>query len=299
VSRTIAVISVKGGVGKSTSAISLGIWTTKLTNEWVLILDGDPEVRSVELKLCPAGKAALADVLHGRKSLKEAVRPCDLADPQKNYLYPRLLGLPAGERFLPPLRGTLLGWLNLMKERLDGLMTNLRERWVTPDGQRGIPHIFIDTPASYRRYEHLFLYAAADGVIYVVDRTPESMDGIARAERELRFLFGDEPKTLGVIANNIPDDEDVKALVKRASEIAPVLGVVPRDPTVDKAFASHYPFDAVAPDCPANLAFKEIAAKLLKMKLKPTKLSTKIDRALLAIAESEGVAWHQIWKGKK
>jgi MinD-like ATPase involved in chromosome partitioning or flagellar assembly len=284
VGKTIAVLSVKGGVGKSVSTIGLGIWTTKLTNEWVLIVDGDAHVRTAELKLCPTGRTTLADVLRGDVDLQEAVRPCDLANEQKKYLYPRLLVLPAGDRFLPPVEGTLLTWLELIGERFNEIMTNLRERWVTPDGSKGIPHIFIDTPASFG-FEHLILCAAADGVVYVLETCDDSINSAKQADRDLKELFGKHFRSIGVILNNVPKSLPAESWVKKACEIAPVLGIVPQDAAVGEAFRINYPFDATNPECPANLAFREIATKLLKIDVKPVKLLTKMNHALVSLGE--------------
>ena len=96
----ITVISSKGGSGKSTTVMGLGLWASKLRpNQNVLLIDGDLVVNTIQFKMCRSPKATLADVLQKFSPLEDALHQCDLVDPDTGKaLYPNLGILPAAKR---------------------------------------------------------------------------------------------------------------------------------------------------------------------------------------------------------
>ena len=93
---TYTIVGTKGGVSKSTLAMGLSIWISRLKpKQHVLLIDGDPHIRSAELKMCPVSDVKLVDVLAGEKSWEDAVYQCELASEGK-ALFPNLAVMPAG-----------------------------------------------------------------------------------------------------------------------------------------------------------------------------------------------------------
>jgi len=91
------------------------------------------------------------------------------------------------------------------------------------------------------------------------------------------------------VLNRVPPRVDERVWIKKASRIDRVLGVIHEDESVGEAFRQNLPVVAVAPDSPASRALGEIARKVLEVEIKPTKVSSKIDRALQQTAkEVEG-----------
>jgi septum site-determining protein MinD len=272
----ISILGTKGGVGKSTVAMGLAIWITKLKPEqWTLLIDGDMHVQTIGLKMCPVTDVTLADVLDGGKPIEEAVYQCELEADGKP-LFPRLAILPAGGRFLPVMRGNPLEFISEMKRKFDAIITKLR---------RMFTYIIVDTPASMS-FEHLILTSIADRVLYVCEPNDDSIEATRVTAVELKKFMNVE--SLGVVLNRVPRNVDEKIWVKKASKIDRVLGVIYEDEAVGEAFRENLPVVAVAPDAPSSRAMLEITHKILEMEIKPTKVSTKIDRALRQTAKELG-----------
>lgn len=269
-----SVLGIKGGVSKSTLAMGLSIWISKLKPNWhVLLIDGDLHVRSAELKMCPARDVTLADVLAGKRSWEDAVYTCQLVIENK-LLYPNLAIIPAGGRFLPQMKGgSALAYLDQTRRIFNKMMRILREKFDT---------IIIDTPASVS-YEHLILTAIADQIIYVCEANDDSIDSTLTTARGLVSFM--EVEAAGVVLSKVMDDVDTAPWVKKANKIAQVLGIVPFDPAVDDAFRDNLPVVAAYPNSPASLSIKEIAKKLLKAEpQRPAELLKRLDIAVRKVA---------------
>ena len=269
----IAVVGTKGGVSKSTTSMALAIWMAKLRPEHrFLLVDGDMHVRTVELKMCSAHDVTLKDVLLGDKPWEKALYTCEL-EKEGELIYPNLAVLPAGGRFLPPVRGNPLVYLDITKRIFGQMIDGLREKF---------KYIVIDTPASIS-LEHLILTASADAILYVCEPNDDSVNStLASAEGLKDFM---EAQTLGVVLSRVPADIDLKRWTTKVEKIARILGTVPEDPKVGESFRENLPVVAAYPDCPASLAMKEITRKILEVKIKRAEMRPKIDQGLLKVME--------------
>ena len=282
----ITVISSKGGSGKSTTVMGLGLWASKLRpNQNVLLIDGDLVVNTIQFKMCRKPKATLADVLQKFSSLEDALHQCDLVNPDTGKaLYPNLGILPAAKRrrgqkrresFLPPMHGSRYSSVMQVARQFDDMKDELR---------RTFSLVFVDTPAT-RGMEHMFLAGLGDGVIYVTDPADESIEATMGTASDLERMLG--AQTIGVVLNRLSPAQKKQEWVKKASEIAPVLGVVPKDDLVDDAFARNIPVVAEDENSPASQAFKEITLKLLDAKIKPSeKIAPRLESVFWGLAES-------------
>lgn len=282
----ITIISSKGGSGKSTTVMGLGMWASKLRpNQNVLLVDGDLVVNTIQFKMCRKPKATLADVLQRFSSLEDALHQCDLVNPDTGKaLYPNLGILPAAKRrrgqkqresFLPPMHGSRYSSVMQIARQLDDMKNEL---------QKTFSLVFVDTPAT-RGMEHMFLAGLGDGVIYVTDPSDESIEATQGTASDLERILG--AHTIGVVLNRLSSSHKRQEWVKKAGEIAPVLGIVPRDELVDDAFARNIPIVAEDENSPASQAFKEIALKLLETKIKPAeKIAPRLESIFWGLAES-------------
>jgi MinD-like ATPase involved in chromosome partitioning or flagellar assembly len=260
----ISVLGTKGGVGKSTVAMALAIWMS--ARKRVLLIDGDTHVRSVELKMCPGMDATLADVLAERRSWEEAIFECDLVDKKtKEPLYPNLAIIPAGSSFIGEKTGEII---RAAARRLNHTLAHCSKEF---------DHVLIDTPASMG-YEHLLLTAAGERIVHVCEANDDSILSAKQTRIGMERMLDIE--TLGVVLCKIPPDVDVGIWKRKALEVAPVLGVVPADEHVDRAFRENLPVVAAYPECPASLALKEISAKLVGRRTKGVDVEGRIDAAI-------------------
>lgn len=266
---TFAILGTKGGVSKSTLAMGLSIWMSKLKpQKWCLLIDGDMHVRSVELKMCRVHDATLKDVLKQEKSWESAVYSCELEDENGELVHENLAILPAGGRFLPPMHENPVEYLEITKNLFGNMITGLREKF---------EYIFIDTPASIG-FEHFTLTASADAVIYVCEPSEDSIKSTITTAKELNELI--DVRTLGVVLSRVSKDLEIEPWKDQVQEIGPFLGEIPEDPKVREAFRENLPVVSAYPESPASKAIKDIAQKVIDSEIKSTDIEEKIEHGL-------------------
>ena len=146
------------------------------------------------------------------------------------------------------------------------------------------PLVFVDTPAT-RGMEHMFLAGLGDAVVYVTDPSDESIEATMGTANDLERILG--VQTIGVVLNRLSPAHNKQEWVKKAGEIAPVLGIVPRDDLVDDTFSRNIPVVAENESSPASQALKEITIKLLETKIKPSKkIAPRLESVFWRLAES-------------
>jgi MinD-like ATPase involved in chromosome partitioning or flagellar assembly len=262
----ISILGTKGGVGKSTLAMGVAAWLSKLQRGMVLLIDGDTHVRTVELKMCPGADITLAHVLTGKRTLADAIYGCQLMSGNKK-LFPKLAILPAGGRFLPPGSRDMVKFVEHTVKRFDRMLPRLRKKF---------SYIIVDTPASIG-FEHLILTAIADGLIYIVNPDVDSILSASQTAAGLKQLMGIEG--VGTVVNRAPRGTTIEDWVDQAGRIAPVIGVIHEDELVEDAFRRDLPVVAVYPKSPASVAMGQIAREVLKLEITPTRVAPKFDFA--------------------
>jgi len=263
----LAILGTKGGVSKSTLSMGLAIWISKLRpDDRCLLIDGDMHVRSVELKMCRVHDATLKDVLTREKPWESAVYTCELEDENGELLYPKLAVLPAGGRFMPPMRESPLTYLEMAKRLFGNMIEGLRKEF---------KYIIIDTPASVG-FEHFILTASADAVIHVCEPNEDSISSALATAEELKDLMG--VQAIGIVLSRVPADIDAKPWIEKIKQIAPFFGAIPEDPKVGAAFRENLPVAAAYPETPASLALKEIARKVMGATVRRTDVGAKLER---------------------
>lgn len=270
----ISIVGTKGGTGKSTTAMGVAIWASQfLKREWILLIDGDIHIRTIGLKMCPVTDVTLNEVMEGKNKVEEAIYLCQL-EIKGRPLYPNLAVLPAGGRFLPSMRGDPIQFLNYTKRKFDQIMKRLRNQF---------SYIIIDTPASMS-FEHLILTAVADGLVYVAEPNEDSIRATLETAKGLKEFINATP--VGVVVNRMPPDGSGEKWIKRAEQIAPLLGVIPEDEEVSQTFSADLPVVAANPSSPASVALREITERLLKIKIGKSKpLAEKLQLAIEKTAE--------------
>lgn len=276
-SDVFSVVGTKGGVSKTTVAMGVAIWMSLIKQkERVLLVDGDQHVRSVELKMCPTSDASLTDVLAGKRSWEAAVYTCQLVSDDE-LLYPNLAIMPAGGRFLPLGRLEVAERFMRAAKTLDAAFSKLREKF---------NRIIIDTPASVS-YEHILLTGVSDRIVYVCEANDDSISSTLATAQGLSRLM--DIGAAGVVISKVMKGVALSTWVKKAARIAPVLGVVPFDEAVDRAFRDNLPVVAAYPKSPASLAIKGIAKKLLGLpSIPPANISKRLELACDQVEEMAG-----------
>ncbi len=268
----ISVIGTKGGVGKSTVAMGLAAWLSKMQDDLVLLIDGDIHVRTIELKMCPKTDITFAEVLEGKHELVDAIYRCQLKA-GRSWLFPQLSILPAGGRFLPPGGHDVEKYVIDTVDRFDAVMKNLREYFA---------YIVVDTPASVK-FEHFILTSIADGLLFVMTPDVVSVFSSRQTAAGLKEIMG--VPTIGTILNRVPRGmKDLNTWIEYARSVAPVIGVIEEDELVEDAFNHNLPVVAAYPRSDAALAFKKVAKEIMKKDIKDMRLVPKFKKT-----------WKSLW----
>jgi septum site-determining protein MinD len=229
----LAVASGKGGTGKTTSTLALGL---ALVDEYdVTVIDADTGMANL---LFHAGLADVETTLHD--VLVEGGASVETAT------YERF-----GLRVVPC--GTSLADFR----RADPG----RLRDAVADLAADTDVILLDSAAALGNQAAVLPVVLADRVVVVLQPTiPSLSDGLK--VQEYAGAYGTD--TAGVIFNRVRPDEDLERVREQAERYfdGPVLATVPEDDAARAARRAGEPLLAHAPDAPAARGFREAADTL-------------------------------------
>ena len=229
-----AVASGKGGTGKTTAALALGM---ALAEEYtVTVVDADTGMANL---LFHTGLDDADVTLH---DLLIEGRTATVSD----AVYDRF-----GMRVVPC--GTSLdGFRAADPDRLREVIAEL---------SRESDVVLLDSPATLAAKSAVLPVVLADRTITVLQPTiPALSDGLKLREYARSYGTG----SAGVIFNRVADPSAVDRITEHTERYfdGPILGVVPESDAVQDAREAGEPLLAHAPDAAAARAFADIAAKL-------------------------------------
>lgn len=205
--QVIAVVSGKGGTGKTSFTANVGMALAQMGHP-TLCLDCDVGLRNLDIALAMTDRAVMdfTDVMYGRCSLEEAA----VRHPAQKNLY--LLTAPSRT-----------GAEEISREGFRGLFPEIRERF---------DYCLVDAPAGLGRGFQLAL-AGADRAVVVTTTESSSLRDAQRTVMELGGLGRGQvhlvvnrcrKKLLRSLHQTIDDAIDTAGL--------PLLGVIPEDETM-------------------------------------------------------------------
>jgi flagellar biosynthesis protein FlhG len=240
---SIAVVSGKGGVGKSSLVANLAVAMAEM-GQRVLVLDGDWGLANVETLLGLVPRHSLQDVLSGRRRVEEIV-----------------LAGPAGIRILPGGAG-VEGLATLDDYRRESLLRALY------GVARRDEVLLIDTGSGLHRHS-LRLAQDADEILVVATPEPTALAGAGAALRALagRRLAG----ATRLVVNQARNAEEAHRAARRVQRTdrldcgatPELVGFIPVDETVRRAVMEQRPFVQIDPDAPASRGVRALARLLL------------------------------------
>jgi len=243
--RSIAVTSGKGGVGKTNTALALGMALAALKKK-VLILDADLGLANIHLLIGIAPRYNLGHLIEGRCGINEVV--CRVND---------------GMDVLPGASG-FEALANLEQVRMEALKRQLQEVESSYD------YLLIDTGAGIGRITTGFA-RSADSVIMVMTPEPTSL---ADAYAMTKVLYEKQAASVSVLVNMASSDREgretfdkLNALViqflKRPLEL---LEIVPFDAEVPRLVKRQKAVMGEAPRRPFSLRMQSAARRLCGMR---------------------------------
>ena len=219
--KIFAISSGKGGVGKSTITVNLGLSLT-LEGKKVLIMDGDLGLANINVIMGIIPKYTLYHVIRGQKTLKEII-----------------LQTPEGLSIIPGASGYT---------QLADLDSNARENLMKSFAEiDDFDYILIDTGAGINSVV-INLIMAADEVIIVTTPEPTSITdsyGLIKS-----IINRNKNFKLSVIINKAKDEIDGRKVSKRVVDICnkflnvvpKEIGVVYKDEEVERSIYVQKPF---------------------------------------------------------
>lgn len=246
IARVITVTSGKGGVGKSSISINVGIELAK-TGKRVIILDADFGLANIEVMLGIRPQYNLADLMFHGKSIREIITPG-----------PENLGFISGGSGIQELT-------RLSREQI----LNLTLRLVELDELADI--IIIDTGAGIADTVLEFV-AASSEVLLIATPEPTSITDAYALLKTLnrKSEFSTENTRIRMIANRVANANDGRELYEKLNVVVSkflnldldYLGDIPQDDKVSHAIIRQNPIVLSAPNSDAGKALKELAEKI-------------------------------------
>lgn len=223
-----AVASGKGGVGKTTTVVNLGV-VLRRANHSVALVDADLGMANLGTVLGVEGEATIHDVLSGEATLDEA-----------------LVEEAAGFAVLVGSRD-LASYPDADPAGLKGIIGTLSERYDV---------VLVDTGAGIS-YEDVLPLGLVDGVILVTTPDPAAVGDTTKTAQLTGLSSG---VVEGLVVTHAGPTTDATHI---ASQIGvELLGVIPHDSAVRESTAAGRPLEAMAPDSPGAAAYRELASTL-------------------------------------
>lgn len=235
--RIIGIVSAKGGVGKTVTAINLGLALHQMGEE-VIILDGDVTASNLGLQLGFYGlPTKLQDVLNKK------------LNPYKS-IYTHSTGL----KIIPS------------SINLDSIHTDVSNLKNVLKQLNGI--ILVDSPPGLSK-DSLSILRACNEVIVVTN--PE-IPTMTNAVKVIRISKEMKKKVLGIVVNRTTNSqyELTPSEIEIMCEV-PILSKIPEEKDMKKSLFNKIPLVHYNPYSSTTIEYKKLAAKLMKKEYQPPK----------------------------
>jgi flagellar biosynthesis protein FlhG len=241
--RTVAVVSGKGGVGKSNVVANLAVAMAGLGAS-VVVLDADLGQANQDVLLGMHPRADLLSVLRGECALEDIV-----------------IEGPSGVKLVPAGSGDplLADVDDLRRERLFREIGALASE---------ADIVLVDTASGASRQAAGFALASRELVLVTTPEPTSYADSYGLLKALSRQGLATEP---GVLVNLAPTVEDAEEVAHRLASVSRrflrlnlhSLGHVPYDPALPKAVKSQQPVVVAFPNSPSARALAALAQRLL------------------------------------
>lgn len=243
--RVFAVTGGKGGVGKSTTTVNLGV-SLRLDGYSVALVDADVEMPNLLELLSVEPDYTIHDVLSDRASPVEAL-------------------VEIGDGFAAiPGDPSISGYATIETAKLETVVDTLANTF---------DYVLLDTGAGLS-YDDLLPLGLADDVILVSSPDPAAMEN---AKRTQAFVEKLNNSIRGVVITKADRSVDGSIVETFGLEL---LGVIPDDQAVRLSTAAGKPLEIYAPNSPAAQAFRQLEANITDGVLPPQRTDSSRDTSI-------------------
>lgn len=241
--RSLAVISGKGGVGKTNFTVNFAS-SLRAQGKSVIIVDMDIGMGNVHILLGASAKYGLREYLTGERTLKEVVAES-----------------PLGLNFICGGSGleTVLEWTESRFQRLISAFETLQQQY---------DYILFDMGAGASE-SAIELILSVDEIIVIATSEPTS---ITDAYSMMKFICLRDPEKKFFIVNNrvLPKEDGNEAFTrlqfamrKFLNKETTLLGALPEDATVHKSVVDQQPFVSLYPNATISRRMNAITANYI------------------------------------
>lgn len=241
--RVMAITSGKGGVGKTSISVNLGVTLSKMGHQ-VALLDGDTGLANIDVLLGLTPKKNLSHVINGTQTLENII----ITGPEGLKIIPACSGLQKMSELTHEQQANIIRAFSSINQKIDILI--------------------VDTAAGLSSQVINFALASQEIIIVVCDEPTSIMDAYA-----LIKLFNRDYKIqrFRIITNRVDSQEEGYALYRRLSKVASChldvildfMGVVPEDKHLRKSVQRQSPVVTDYPQSRSSQAFTALAKNTL------------------------------------
>ena len=252
--RVIAVTGGKGGVGKSTTTINLGV-SLRMDGHSVALIDADVEMPNLVELLDIDAEHTIHDVLAGTTEPERAL-------------------VQIGEGFAAiPGDPSISGYASIEPARLETVVGTLEAEY---------DFVLLDTGAGLS-YDDIMPLGLADEIVLV--SSPDSA-AVENAKRTQAFVERLNRPIRGVVITKADGAVDGSIAEEFGTDL---LAVVPDDQAVKLSTAAGKPLEIYAPNSPAAQAYRQLEANLTDGVLPPQRTDQSSSPPPEVAAESTDV----------
>ena len=252
--RTTAILNLKGGVGKTTTVINLAALLAKEHKAKVLVIDGDSQCNTTEFFHGRPDDGNLAHILRNSRYFD---------DPEKrvvqfiqNTKYENIDLIPADETLMD---------MDLSKVEQGTISSNVL-RYLVNEVKDRYTHILIDCPPAFNAASAAALIAA-DDVIIPIKLDAFSVRGMVNLMRQVKNMRQINPrlKVAGLLPTMwYPDDEIVDAENHLKAAGLNVFHHIRRSDKVDKMTFRQDPLLITSPKSAAGVDYRKFVAQYVR-----------------------------------
>lgn len=241
--RSIAVVSGKGGVGKSNFTMNFATLLAK-EGKKVVVLDMDIGMGNIHILMGKSVPTSLKDYLDGDFSLDEVIHEG-----------------PSGLRYISGGSG-----MSSLMEWSEGMFNRLLEGF--EHLQKTFDYILFDMGAGAANWS-LDLLTAVDEIIVISTAEPTA---IMDAYSMMKYIYlKDSEKRFSILCNRAFTQEEGQdtlnrlsgAMQKFLSKEVTILGSLPEDPVVRRAVREQVPFTLAYPEAPISKTMNQIVSRFV------------------------------------